>query len=56
MRKYQYDTEADIYEKLCEIERLLQVVAGLVTKEQYLERLEAQRKYQQLMEDGYEED
>ena len=43
MRKYQYDTEADIYDKLCDIERLLQVVVGLKSLERYVEEEDMRR-------------
>ena len=52
MRKYQYDTEADIYEKLCEIEKLLRIVAGLGTKEQYLQEMEARAQLEREIYEG----
>ena len=52
MRKYQYDTGADIHEKLCEIEKLLRIVAGLATKEQYLQEIEARAQLEREISEG----
>lgn len=35
MKTYQYDTVGDIYNRLGEIERLLEVIAGLKTPAEY---------------------
>ena len=54
MKTYQYDTVGDIYIRLGEIERLLEVIAGVKTLREYEQENEMRR--QCVMMDMEEED
>jgi len=54
MKKYQYDTAGDIYNKLFEIERLLEVIAGIESKEDYLKDKRARRMIEERMREQEE--
>lgn len=49
---YQYDKHDDILVRLDEIERLLRIVAGLVTKEQYLQEMAARAQLEREISEG----
>lgn len=44
MKTYQYDTVGDIYDRLYEIERLLEVIAGVKTLKEYEQENEVARQ------------
>lgn len=44
MKTYQYDTVGDIYDRLYEIERLLEVIAGVKTLTEYEHENEVARQ------------
>lgn len=56
MKTYQYDTVGDIYDRLYEIERLLEVIAGIESKEDYLEDKRARRIMEEQMREQEEEE
>lgn len=56
MKTYQYDTVGDIYNRLFEIERLLEVIAGIESKEDYLKDKRARRIMEERMREQEEEE